>query len=134
MISGLVKTRVCRGCGIEKDMEDFLVRYDYKGRSSLYRYVLTCNDCKPNISKHKCKELFNPKIERDIKYFIKKIELRGGHIDEVDAFRLVNFYVYKFGIKYYEKLSIEDELCLMWEELKGVYNASALNASLLFQS
>jgi hypothetical protein len=119
MISGLVKTRICYKCGIEKDMEDFCVRYNYKGRSTSYKYILKCNECKPNISK-RVKKLCNAEMEKDMKYFIRKIELRGGHIDEVDAFRLVNFYVYKFGIKYYDKLSIEDELCLMWEELKGV--------------
>jgi hypothetical protein len=58
------------------------------------------------------------KIDNDIKLFIEQVNKQSGWINEVDAFRLLSLYVEKFGVKYYDKLSIEDELCLMWEDLK----------------
>jgi hypothetical protein len=115
MINGLVEKRVCKKCGVEKDLNDFYVRY--KGGQSFY--LKKCNEC--NNAPKKVYSFTEVKdIDKDIKSFIECVNKQGGWINEVEAFKLVSLYVDKFGIKCYDRLSIEDELCLMWEELKGV--------------
>lgn len=52
------------------------------------------------------------------KDFIEKVNKQRGFIDAVDAWRLIHFFTEKWGVMYYDKLSIEDELCLMWMKLQ----------------
>jgi len=49
--------------------------------------------------------------------FIEKVKRQNYLIDGIDSWRLVHFFTDKFGVKYYDKLTLEDELCLMWEKL-----------------
>jgi hypothetical protein len=107
--------RVCKKCGIEKPLSDFASKYG----NGVTHYLLKCDVCRSEAKKAysftKVKS-----IDSDIKLFIERVNKQGGWIDEVDAFRLLSLYVDKFGVKYYEKLDIEEELCLMWEDLKKV--------------
>ena len=52
------------------------------------------------------------------KQLLRKLEIQNGQADLVDAFRIVALYTELYGVKYYEKLSIEEELILMYEKLK----------------
>jgi len=115
MISGLVEVKVCKKCGVEKDLQDYYVKYN----SGVGHYLKTCKECK-NAPKKVYSFTKVKDIDSDIKLFIERVNRQGGYIDEIDAFRLLSLYVDKFGVKYYDDLSIEDELCLMWEDLKKI--------------
>jgi hypothetical protein len=49
---------------------------------------------------------------------IEKIKRQSYYIDHVDAFRLISHYVDIYGVRYWDNLSIEDELLLMFNELR----------------
>lgn len=63
----------------------------------------------------------------EIKNFIDKVEKCRGYVDHIDAYRLISHYVDVFGVKYMNKLSIEDELILYYDELKSFVNKSNVN-------
>jgi hypothetical protein len=110
-----MEKRVCKKCRVEKDIKEFYIEY----KNGNNYYLKKCKLCKEN-SKKVC-SINN--IDNDIKLFIESVNKQNGWINEIDAFRLLSLYVDKFGVKYYDNLNIEDELCLMWEELKKVYKS-----------
>lgn len=50
---------------------------------------------------------------------IKKIERQRGYIDAVDAFAVVSIFTDLYGVKYYDNLTIEEELIVMWDKIKN---------------
>lgn len=55
----------------------------------------------------------------DVEIFINKIQRQSGFVDVIDAYKLISHYVDIFGIKYMDKLDIEEELMCYYEELKS---------------
>ena len=54
----------------------------------------------------------------EIILFINRVDKNSGYIDFVDAFRLLNYYIEIFGVKYMDRISIEDELIYYYGEIK----------------
>ena len=56
---------------------------------------------------------------KELQMFINKVNIRGGWIDYIDAFRLINIYTNNYGILS-TTLSVEDELLIMWDKINNI--------------
>jgi hypothetical protein len=70
---------------------------------------------KEKKKEYKIKE--NEKHEIAKEEFIDDIKRKGCYIGLLDAYKLIHFYTEEFGI-FKSKLSVEDELIVMWDKLK----------------
>lgn len=129
---------ICKKCGIDKDQSEYQL-YEYKGREYRRKECITCfkigrknyymnNTEKFKEAKIRCnlkKGVVKKRLPKevyltgnDIDSFIKKIKRQAGYADVVDVYRLTHIYTFIYGIKFHENVSVEDQLILMWEELK----------------
>lgn len=119
----------CEICGGVKT----LYKRNYNDREYIYWNCLPCKaekarNVRKDLKKKKQRLLDFKRIDLmrsdelnlSIKEFVREVERKRFYVDIIDCYRLISLYVDKFGIKYYDHLSQEDELCLMWEELKSV--------------
>lgn len=56
---------------------------------------------------------------KELQMFINKVNIRGGWIDYIDAFRLINIYTNNYGVLS-TTLSVEDELLIMWDKINNI--------------
>ncbi|MFY8159766.1 MAG: hypothetical protein ACOVNU_00410 [Candidatus Kapaibacteriota bacterium] len=56
---------------------------------------------------------------KELEMFINKVNRKDGWIDYIDAFRLIDIYTKNYGVLT-TRLSIEDELIIMWDKVKKI--------------
>jgi hypothetical protein len=132
-----MEVRKCKGCSEEKPLDDFY-RTKIKGKEYIRWNCTTCHNAgikTKYVSKKKEKpkkvkrvdvikirrekeRLERLSFENEVRLFINEMDARKrGYFDVVDIYRLIHYYTELKGVIYTD-LSIEDELMMMWEELK----------------
>jgi integrase len=129
---------ICKKCGLDKDTSEYLV-YTIKEKEYIRRECTPCfkkgrrqyymnnperfkqAKLRSNLKKGLVKKRVPKPVyltDEDINIFINKLKRQAGYADVIDIYRLIHIYTIIFGVKYYDHLSIEDQLILMWSELK----------------
>lgn len=128
----------CNKCGEIKDLSIFYIQKCINRLGERYNYYMpTCKSCVSRMNKKEIKPKTKPKTKKvvtdeknydelrnEIRYFIRKIIIRGGDVDEVDLYRILHYYqlVERFIWTNVGDSPI-DEIKMNWERLLEWYEA-----------
>lgn len=121
-----VEVRTCRKCGQTKTMEHFKSYCHQSKKGPMYRHK-TCRVCeskriyKTKYNSDVYKVLPRRYLDKEERYFIRKLEIRKGQCELVDVWQMIHIFTDVFGVKMTD-LSIENELAWMYSRLLEVKN------------
>ena len=122
----------CLTCNEEKGLEYF-TKTKNKGNNKeikpYHYWVKKCKKClgyktlkgeynkttKPNQIERKIEK--GVSISNDTKVFLKRLKMKKGYVDMLDAYKLAHFFTETFGYIDIDYLEVEDQLILMYEKL-----------------
>ena len=116
--------KFCPGCCKTKSNDHFYQNKDL----TFFSY------CKPCFLQYtKTRKMYKKKQDlivvgssliKSIKNLINKIEGQRGWVDTIDIMKLVHLRTEALGVKFYKNVTVENEMILIWGELKELVRKS----------
>lgn len=112
--------KICTVCGIMKDDSDF---YSYFRKKEGKTYTQTrCKECHITLTKSRNVEesgsLLDPELDRKRRMLVRKFNLLGGMVTEVDIYRLIDIYEELPWRKTIDSLKIDQQILIMWDAIQ----------------